>query len=109
MYAVLGELVARLDGRSWEESLRARLLDPLELRRTSVGFDGGPRATGYYVAPYDDVPRPGAGGRACGDGRRAAGMASTAADLARWSAFVADPDPTCSPPTPWRRCASRRR
>ena len=91
VYAVLGELVSRLDGRSWTESLQARLLDPLEQTRTSVGFDGGPRATGYYVAPYDDVPRPEpvverSAMDPCG------GMASTAADLARWSAFVAEPD-----------------
>lgn len=97
VYAVLGELVARLDGRSWEESLRARLLDPLELRRTSVGFDAGPHATGYYVAPYDDVPRPEPvldlkAMAPCG------GMASTADDLVRWSAFVADPDPAVLSP-----------
>jgi CubicO group peptidase (beta-lactamase class C family) len=104
VYAVLGELVARLDGRSWEESLRARLLDPLELRRTSVGFDGGPRAVGYYVPPFDDVPRvePFVELRAmapCG------ALASTAADLARWSAFVADPDPAVlSPDTMEEMC-----
>lgn len=91
VYAVLGELVARLDGRSWETSLRARLLDPLGLTRTSVGFDGGPQAVGYYVPPFDDVPRvePFVELRAmapCG------ALASTAHDLARWSAFVADPD-----------------
>ena len=97
VYAILGELVARLDGRSWEESLRARLLDPLELRRTSVGFDSGPHADGYYVAPYDDVPRP----EPVLDLRAMApcgGMASTAHDLARWSAFVADPDPAVLSP-----------
>jgi CubicO group peptidase (beta-lactamase class C family) len=90
VYAMLGQLVEELDGRPWQESLRTRLLEPLELRRTTVGFDDGPRATGYYVAPYDDVPRvePVIDLKAmapCG------GLASTAADLARWSAFVADP------------------
>jgi CubicO group peptidase (beta-lactamase class C family) len=104
VYAVLGELVARLDGRSWEESLRARLLGPLELRRTSNGFDGGPRATGYYVAPFDDVPRPEPvldlkAMAPCG------GLASTADDLVRWSAFVADPDPdVLSPDTLEEMC-----
>lgn len=92
VYAVLGELVARLDGRPWAESLRERLFEPLELRRTTVGFDDGPRASGYYVPPYDDVPRPEPvldlrAMNPCG------GLASTAHDLARWSAFVADPDP----------------
>jgi CubicO group peptidase (beta-lactamase class C family) len=90
VYAMLGQLVEELDGRPWQESLRTRLLEPLELRRTTVGFDGGPRATGYFVAPYDDVPRvePVIDLKAmapCG------GLASTAADLARWSAFVTDP------------------
>ena len=92
VYAVLGELVSRLDGRPWAESLQTRLLDPLELRRTSVGFDGGPRATGYFVPPYDDVPRP----EPLVDLRAMApcgALASTADDLIRWSAFVADPDP----------------
>jgi len=91
VYAVLGELVARLDDRPWAESLRARLLDPLGLTRTSVGFDGGPSVTGYYVPPFDDVPRPEpVVGRSAMD--PCGGLASTARDLARWSAFVAEPD-----------------
>ena len=91
-FALLGQVVARLDGRPWQESLRARLLEPLGLTRTSVGFDGGPHAHGYYVGPWDDVPRPepvldlGATGPA-------GALASTAADLARWTGFVASPDP----------------
>lgn len=96
VFSMLGEVVARLDGREWHESLRARLLDPLEMRRTSVGFDpstgsGRPgHAEGYYVPPWTDVPVPQPGNdlRAmdpCG------GLASTGADLARWSAFIAEP------------------
>jgi CubicO group peptidase (beta-lactamase class C family) len=104
VYAILGEVVARLDRRSWVDSLRSRLLDPLELRRTTVGFDGGPHATGYYVPPYDDVPRP----EPVLDVRAMApcgGLASTAVDLARWSAFVADPDPSVlSPDTMEEMC-----
>ena len=97
VYAVLGELVARLDGRSWAEALQARLLDPLEMRRTSVGFDGGPHASGYYVPPYDDVPRPEpVVGRSALD--PCGGLASTAEDLVRWSAFVAAPDPAILSP-----------
>ena len=92
VYAVLGQLVARLDGRSWEESLRARILEPLGLGRTTVGFDGGLRATGYHLSPFHDVPRvePVVDLHAmvpCG------GLASTASDLAIWTGFVADPDP----------------
>ncbi|NHI18281.1 beta-lactamase family protein [Phycicoccus endophyticus] len=91
-FALLGQVVARLDGRAWHESLRARLLEPLGMTRTSVGFDGGSRAHGYYVGPYDDVPRaePVLDLAATGP---AGALASTATDLARWTAFVADPDP----------------
>ncbi|MEP7092289.1 MAG: serine hydrolase domain-containing protein, partial [Nocardioidaceae bacterium] len=89
VYSMLGEVVARLDGRDWYDALRARILDPLEMRRTTVGLDGL-AAEGYYVPPWSDVPvvQPGNDLRAmdpCG------GLASTGADLARWSAFVADP------------------
>jgi CubicO group peptidase (beta-lactamase class C family) len=90
VYAMLGQLVGELDGRPWKDSLRTRLLEPLQLRRTTVGFDDGPRATGYYVAPYDDVPRvePVMDLKAMAP---AGGLASAAPDLTRWSAFVADP------------------
>jgi CubicO group peptidase (beta-lactamase class C family) len=88
-YSVLGEVVSRLDGRDWYASLRARILHPLEMRRTTVGFAGA-HAQGYYVPPYSDVPvrQEAYDLRAmtpCG------GLASTGADLARWSAFLADP------------------
>lgn len=97
LYAMLGQVVAVADGRPWRESLRTRILDPLEMRRTSVGFDDGPRATGYYVAPYDDVPRvePVIEQRAMGP---CGALASTVRDLAAWSGFVADPDPTVLSP-----------
>lgn len=96
MYCLLGEVVAHLDGRSWAESLQARLLDPLGLARTTVGFDGA-HVQGYFVPPFSDVPViepvPDFRGTApCG------GLASTPADMARWSAFVADPDPAVLSP-----------
>jgi CubicO group peptidase (beta-lactamase class C family) len=103
VYAMLGQLVEELDGRSWEESLSTRLLRPLEMTRTTNGFDDGPHVSGYYVAPYDDVPRPEPvmdlkGLAPCG------GLASTAADLARWSAFVADPGDLLSADTLEEMC-----
>ncbi|MFC0624784.1 serine hydrolase domain-containing protein [Kribbella deserti] len=104
VYSLLGELVARLDGRDWMDSIRARILEPLEMRRTSLGFDGGPAATGYYVPPYSDVPvlEPvfdlGAMA-ACG------GLASTAEDLAKWTSFVANPvDEVLAPDTLEEMC-----
>jgi CubicO group peptidase (beta-lactamase class C family) len=89
VFSVLGEIVAQVDGRPWTESLQTRLLDPLGMTRTTVGFTGR-HAQGYYVPPYSDVarPEPYFEPRAlapCG------GLASTGVDMARWSAFVADP------------------
>jgi CubicO group peptidase (beta-lactamase class C family) len=98
VYSLLGEIVARLDGRPWMESVQARILDPLEMRRTTLGISGN-AATGYYVPPFSDVPvrEPlldiGAMA-ACG------GLASTAEDLAKWASFLADPvDEVLSPDT----------
>jgi CubicO group peptidase (beta-lactamase class C family) len=103
VYAMLGQLIEELDERPWTESLRARLLDPLEMTRTSNGFDGGPHVTGYYVPAYDDVPREEPvmdlrGLAPCG------GLASTADDLAKWSAFVADPGELLSADTIEEMC-----
>lgn len=89
VYSILGEIVARLDNRSWLESIQARILDPLEMRRTTLGLSGN-AVTGYYLPPFTDVPvkEPvldiGAMA-ACG------GLASTAEDLAKWASFLANP------------------
>jgi len=90
VYSLLGEIVARLDGRSWYESVQARILQPLEMRRTTVGMDGGPVATGYYVPPFSDVPVQ-EGLLDLGAMDACGGLASTAEDLAKWMAFIADP------------------
>ncbi len=88
-YSMLGELVARLDERSWADSLQARILDPLGMRRTTVGISGT-YAKGYYVPPFSDVPvaEPLLDIDAMAS---AGGLASTAADLTKWAAFLADP------------------
>jgi CubicO group peptidase (beta-lactamase class C family) len=89
VYSILGEIVARLDNRSWLESIQARILDPLEMRRTTLGLSGN-AVTGYYLPPFTDLPvkEPvldiGAMA-ACG------GLASTAEDLAKWASFLANP------------------
>ncbi len=88
-YSMLGEIVARIDGREWAESLRARILDPLGLRATSLGFSD--RAVqGYYVPPFSDVPveEPVLDIAAMAS---AGGLASTARDLTTWASFLADP------------------
>lgn len=95
-FSMLGELIARVDGRSWAESLQARILDPLEMRRTTVGFEGA-RAVGYYVPPFTDVPvvEP---VLEVASMNPAGGLASTMTDMARWGSFLADPvDEVLSP------------
>lgn len=89
-YALLGEVVARHDGGSWEESLQRRLLDPLELRRTTL-TRVAPYVGLYYVPPFTDVPveEP---VLAKNTTASAGALASTLADMVRWHGFLLDPD-----------------
>jgi CubicO group peptidase (beta-lactamase class C family) len=93
--ALLGHLVGRLRGGTWAEVLTDRVLRPLGLADIVVSPDQR-AAVGYLVDAYSDHVRPeppldfGAVGPA-------AQLWSTAADLAKWAAFLADPttvDPT---------------
>src|SRR6195952_2119584 len=89
-YIVLGEVVAHADGRSWAESLRARLLDPLGLHDTTLQLR--PPSAGLYSVPaFSDAPidEP---ILFTGILAAAGGLASTVADLVRWHAFLLDPD-----------------
>ena len=89
-YIALGQIVAHADGRPYGESLRARLLDPLSLRDTTLE-PRPPRAGLYYVPPFSDAPveEP---VMFTGILAAAGGLASTVADLVRWHAFLLDPD-----------------
>jgi CubicO group peptidase (beta-lactamase class C family) len=89
-FALLGEVVARAHGGTWEEALQERILDPLGLLRTTPAA-AEPAARGYFVEPYSDAVRiereldlGGAG--ALGK------LWSTTGDLARWGAFLAAGD-----------------
>ena len=90
-YGVLGEVVARCAGVPYEQFVEERLLRPLGLERTTWrAFP--PAARGYLVEPYTDTarPEPDVDLR----GKASAGQLwSTTGDLARWGAFLADPDP----------------
>lgn len=90
-FALLGEVVARVDGRPWWESVQARILEPLGMTRTSY-LPEGPAAVGRSVHPYAgtlvDEPSTDTGAMA------PAGQAwSTLADLARYNAFLLDGHP----------------
>jgi CubicO group peptidase (beta-lactamase class C family) len=89
-FAVLGQLVAKLRGGTWETVLADRVLGPLGLGATTL--DAPPQAAvGYLVDAYSDAARPevqlDVGGLA-----PAAQLWSTASDMATWAAFLASPE-----------------
>ncbi|MGH8909913.1 MAG: serine hydrolase domain-containing protein [Egibacteraceae bacterium] len=97
-FGVLGELVGRLRGASWSEAVRAELLEPLGMTRTTAR-PVTPYATGFAVHPWADVllpePEHDAGAMA-----PAGQLWSTVADLTRWAAFLSgDTGDVLSPDT----------
>ena len=96
-FAVLGQLVARLRGSTWEELLTDRILNPLGLDSTTVAPPPA-AAVGYLVDAYSDAARP-EPQLELGGVAPAGQLWSTAGDMARWAAFLtapatADPDGT---------------
>jgi CubicO group peptidase (beta-lactamase class C family) len=85
-YAVLGEVIARCRGRSWEEVIRDEVLLPLGMTRTTTRPQGA-AAQGYAVHPWADVllrePEHDAGAMA-----PAGQLWATLADLGRFAAFL---------------------
>jgi CubicO group peptidase (beta-lactamase class C family) len=87
-YGLLGEVVMRRSEGGYEETLRARVLEPLGLGRT--GLDPtGPRATGYYVDPYSDRVTVEADPASEGPTAAIGWLWSTVDDLARFGDFLA--------------------
>ncbi len=85
-FGVLGEVVARLRGVSWGQALATELLEPLGLSRTTL-LPQAPAAAGLAVHPWADLvlPEP---AHDAGAMAPAGQLWSTAADLARWAAFL---------------------
>jgi CubicO group peptidase (beta-lactamase class C family) len=85
-YGALGELIARLRGRPWADCLAATVLAPLGMRRTTLR-PAPPAAPGFAVHPWADLllpePEHDAGAMAA-----AGQLWSTAADMARFAAFL---------------------
>lgn len=87
--ALAGQVVARLRGGSWAEVLADRILRPLGLADTSL-VPPPDAATGFLVDAYSDHARP-EPNTDLGAVGPAAQLWSTATDMARWAAFLADP------------------
>ncbi|MFY1594958.1 serine hydrolase domain-containing protein [Micromonospora sp. WMMD737] len=90
-YGLLGGVLERITGTGWAELLRQRVLEPLGMGRTTYAATE-PFARGYVVHPWHgtlrEEPRTDTGAMA-----PAGQLWSTAEDLARWAAFLADPAP----------------
>jgi CubicO group peptidase (beta-lactamase class C family) len=85
-FALLGALVGRLRGRRWDEVLRAEVLDPLGMTRTTT-MPAAPHAHGWAVHPWADVllPEP---TYDAGLMAPAGQLWSTVTDLSRFAAFL---------------------
>jgi CubicO group peptidase (beta-lactamase class C family) len=87
--SLLGHMVGRLRGGTWEEVLADRILRPLKLDHVCV--DPGERAAvGFLVDAYSDHARPEPPSD-FGAVSPAGQLWASAADLARWAAFLVDP------------------
>lgn len=95
-YGLLGGVTERITGQSWWELLRREVLTPLGMRRTTYR-PAEPYARGYVVHPWHgtlrEEPRTDTGAMA-----PAGQLWSTVADLARWAAFLARPEPSVLAP-----------
>ncbi|GIF00186.1 serine hydrolase domain-containing protein [Paractinoplanes rishiriensis] len=89
-FAILGQLVAKLRGGTWEQVLADRILGPLGLDATTVAAPPQ-AAVGYLVDAYSDAARPEPQFDLRGV-NPAAQLWSTASDMARWAAFLVSPE-----------------
>jgi CubicO group peptidase (beta-lactamase class C family)/beta-lactamase regulating signal transducer with metallopeptidase domain len=87
-HSLLGLVIERASGESYEAYVRRRFLDPAGLASTGFENDGGERAKEYTGPASALVP---VGPRAYRWGRRASlGLVSTAGDLYRWFQVLSD-------------------
>ena len=89
-FALLGHVVARVSGKPFHDYVRERLIGPLGLERTTWG-PTEPTAVPYFVEPYSDAVQREPILETGGKGGES-GLYSTVGDLARWGAFLCDPD-----------------
>jgi CubicO group peptidase (beta-lactamase class C family) len=91
-FALLGVVVTRRSGTPYDDYIARCLLDPVGLRRTTWRRSD-PSAKGYFVEPHQDVLRRDADDFDLQGAGALGALWSTSGDLARWAAFLADPDP----------------
>ncbi|WP_372344330.1 serine hydrolase domain-containing protein [Streptomyces sp. KL116D] len=89
-YTLLGSLIEKVRGVSWEEALRGEILEPLGLSRTGLQPQM-PHAGGWAVHPFADVllPEP---SEDLGLMAPAGQLWSTTRDLAAFAAFLSTGD-----------------
>ncbi len=105
-FGLLGRVIEVVNGRSWRTTLEERLLGPLGMGRTTYA-PGPTAAQGYSVGawsgtlteePHQDTAAMAPAGQ----------LWSTVPDLARFAAFLADPDPAVlSPESVAEMCVPR--
>src|SRR5215469_2911981 len=89
-FALLGIVVERASGVPYQDYVRERLFEPVGLTRISFEPEP-PAAQGYLAQPYADGVWDTIGVET-GAWASAGQIWGTAADVARWGAFLADPD-----------------
>lgn len=96
-FVLLGEIVARRSGLSVERYVEERVLHPIGLRATTWA-PAEPAARGYLTHPFADsvLHEPAEADK--GVTSAAGGLWSTTGDLARFGAFLHEPDPTVLAP-----------
>ncbi|MEO8518604.1 MAG: serine hydrolase domain-containing protein [Dermatophilaceae bacterium] len=89
-FALLGQIVEKLEGRPWGDVVTQKILFPLEMKSTTLSPDDATRAFGYQIHPHTGVAtlEPVFELRATAP---FGGLWSTVADLGRYAAFMADP------------------
>ena len=86
-FALLGEVIARVSGRSFADYVRSEILTPLGMDSSAFELTPAVRglmATGYLPHPYDDVANVAQVPETFGGYAAAAGLRSSVADLAKW-------------------------